>query len=542
MQLIFQRRRMKGEGFEMENRKSRFAEGRRRRRRKVEMETSFDPFLVHSPDSMADSGHLSSNQDDDELFSLAVRACAHGPLPVPVLVPDPAQEKEKEKEREKPTKATLTPIQPHLSSPLQEATDSALQQENQDPTRNSFTQTLKESQRHYLPESIPLTTRKLLRQRTGSLDLNNSHVSADVASMSSKNNNNFPSPGTPTVYTNRPGWQSERVPLGSQRNRFNGRNRTFNLPSKWEDAERWIFSPVSNETGPVRNSKTQVPKLGQRRPKSKSGPLGSPLSPSSQVFHSGRVGNFAKNSPLWAGVLVPENGIGGTSGTRVSFSNCVSSCSLPSSRGSVQDDRTQIPRKEIGTQTSPCGSSKGSPKMTPSFISDSKSMDELESHFTELEIGKHKANNNDDGGQVTFMRWSKKHVMKGNDKCLTNIIEWKRRCVEEKIKTSCSCQFTETTNCITKIEKEEDKITAWENMQKAKAEAAMQKLLIKLERKKSSSMDKILNKLKFAQKKAQDMRSSNQIQEVPRSTKRVLHCNKNSQITSLSGCFTCHAF
>lgn len=70
---------------------------------------------------------------------------------------------------------------------------------------------------------------------------------------------------------------------------------------------------------------------------------------------------------------------------------------------------------------------------------------------------------------------------------------------------------------------------------------------MKLERKRSSSMDKILNKLKFAQKRAQEMRtqtqtSSNQTQKISKGAKQVPHFHRNAQMASLSGCFTCHAF
>ncbi|KAK1376897.1 hypothetical protein POM88_033090 [Heracleum sosnowskyi] len=46
------------------------------------------------------------------------------------------------------------------------------------------------------------------------------------------------------------------------------------------------------------------------------------------------------------------------------------------------------------------------------------------------------------------------------------------------------------------IKREEARITGWENLQKAKAEAAIWKLEMKLEKKRSSSMDKIMKKLK----------------------------------------------
>ncbi|KAJ4812595.1 Remorin family protein [Rhynchospora pubera] len=532
---------MPGAEFEVEKRRSKLKEGKRSRRRKRETERNSDTHL-QSPDAM--SGCSFDHQTDELLLNLARGECTNGP--VPVL--DPDHEKEKR---------------------IIEAENPDFQQENQDPPRNSF----KECQnRRYSPDSIPSITRKLSRQRPVSLDLN-SQVSADVATLSpfvglgvmnKKSLVNFASPGT-AVYQHQPGWHSERVPLGRQS--YNRAafpfNRGRNLPSKWEDAERWISSPLSGEL----TRRVHVPQLNRRRPHSKSGPLGSPrgadeaglaASPTAKMFNNHSRGSYVKSSPLWAGVLIPEGGaISGNCTVSAPFPNCAivggwldtpagSSCSLPSSRGSVQDDRIEVTRKDIGTQTSPCISLNSSPKATRLSISSSKSItahqveEELESHFTELKIeNSFKADN-----RVTLTRWSKKHVVQGPDKCLTNIIEWKRRTVEAK---ASSWQVAKNANCISKLETEEAKIMAWENMQKVKAEAAIEELVMKLERKRSSSMDKILNKLKFAQKKAQEMRtetrtSSNKTQEISKGSKQVPHFYKNGQMTSLSGCFTCHTF
>ncbi|EPS68561.1 remorin-like protein, partial [Genlisea aurea] len=101
----------------------------------------------------------------------------------------------------------------------------------------------------------------------------------------------FLSPGTPNYrYSSglfQKGWSSEHVSIYSHmmNNRRNPNSAAaaaalFSgkaLPSKWEDAERWIFSPVSGSDSLIRNS-------FQRRPKSKSGPLGPPGSTLNQMF------------------------------------------------------------------------------------------------------------------------------------------------------------------------------------------------------------------------------------------------------------------
>ncbi|OEL33414.1 hypothetical protein BAE44_0005569, partial [Dichanthelium oligosanthes] len=396
------------------------------------------------------------------------------------------------------------------------------------------------------------------------------------------------------------------------------------LPSKWEDAERWIFSPnPGNALG------RSVPQLW--RPKSKSGPLGPPgrfggpysSSSSSALFlNSGRVGNLAVNSPYLAGVLLPEhvcggvmdpgrdlsaasgedssNGRGGRSGqtngwypamqsTRISqqFGSATESYqSLPTSYESINgtwlmflstmyfsfflqvsviakvplkklDHKTLIDgqiesikdsatssaptilRKDVATQTSPDISRSSSPSMTTSF---SRSLSvqqvkELESCFSKLEIRDVQVDD-----RVTLTRWSKKHVTRGSDKNATNIIEWKKKTMETK---SSAWEVTETAKCISKIEGEEEKMTAWENIQKANAEAAIQKLVIKLEKKRPYTLERIFNTLRSGPRKMQVVRStstSNHDQHIARTIKTAPHLSKNGQMSSLSGCFTCHAF
>jgi hypothetical protein len=147
-----------------------------------------------------------------------------------------------------------------------------------------------------------------------------SHIRSDV----------FHSPLTPSypwhrssVLGSQKGWSPERASLPSKGNRmYPGSSMAFPynsgraLPSKWEDAARWIFSPKSSDTL-GRTSASHV-----RRPKSKSGPLGPPgrfggqyssVSSSVSLFDSGRVRQFTANSPFVAGVLMPEHVCGGKS-------------------------------------------------------------------------------------------------------------------------------------------------------------------------------------------------------------------------------------
>lgn len=138
------------------------------------------------------------------------------------------------------------------------------------------------------------------------------------SSASSRKTGTFHSPGTPNYWQGasgvQKGWSSERVPLPQNGNRRNvgaallPLNSGRTLPSKWEDAEKWICSPVSGDGF----NRALVP-LPQRRQKSKSGPLGPPgaayysmYSPAMPIFERGNGSSFMPGSPFSTGVLVPD--------------------------------------------------------------------------------------------------------------------------------------------------------------------------------------------------------------------------------------------
>lgn len=66
---------------------------------------------------------------------------------------------------------------------------------------------------------------------------------------------------------------------------------------------------------------------------------------------------------------------------------------------------------------------------------------------------------------------------------------------------------------------------------------------MKLEKERSYSTDKILNKLKLAQMKAQEMRisiSAKQGQQLPKTARKAAFFHKHALMSSFRSCFTCH--
>ncbi|KAL5777754.1 hypothetical protein ACOSP7_010680 [Xanthoceras sorbifolium] len=464
-----------------------------------------------------------------------------------------------------------------------EDNDATIEDDNTplDSARNSFSLSLKECQeRRSRAEAL---SKKLDRRRPASLDLNNATITSPrlgtmrKSSNLSRKSSTFPSPGTPNYrhasVGMQKGWSSERVPLhtgGGNRRQVGAAllplNNGRTLPSKWEDAERWILSPVAGD-GVMRQSYAAP----QRRPKSKSGPLGPPgvayyslYSPAVPMFDGGNVGNFMMGSPFTAGVIAPD-GLAIHSGCHdgafplrmepcMARSASVHGCSevlnppsMPSQdekfdgiRDAATDISRTVSRRDMATQMSPEGSTHSSPKRRPISVSTPSALPVVE--FQNVQSSKSEVRDVQVDERVTMTRWSKKHRARIPGKSSEIVDDWRKKSVDTR---TSAWDITESAKNVSKIKREELRITAWENLQKAKAEASIRKLEMKLEKKRSSSMDKIMNKLRSAQKRAQEMRSSvlaNQDHQAARTHHKVVSFRRTRQMGSLSGCFTCHAF
>ncbi|KAI4375038.1 hypothetical protein MLD38_012956 [Melastoma candidum] len=450
-----------------------------------------------------------------------------------------------------------------------------------DSARSSFSLALKEcNERRSRSET---QSGKSDRRRPASVDFNNGSASSPrmgpvkTGSTGSRKSGTFPSPGTPN-YRNpsiglQKGWSSERVPLQSNTGMksggaaylpFNHNGRT--LPSKWEDAERWIFSPVYAESF----VKPLVPPP-HRRPKSKSGPLGPPgvtyhslYSPATSIYEGGNMGNFMARSPLCTGVMGADGfrmpGSNGGSyqvraepcmGRSVSIHGYSDLPDHQSSAGTQDGSSDQlkdaatdvsraVSRRDMATQMSPHGSTCSSPGRSLSFSASPPNLQIVELlgvNSPKLEMKDVQVDE-----RVILTGRLKKSKCRIIGKGSGTSDEWKTKAADVQ---SCVWDVSDPVKSISKTRREEAKITAWENLQKAKAEASIRKLEMKLEKKRSSSMDKIMKKLRSAQKRAQEMRSSavtNQAPPASNNPHKALIFRRSRPVGSLGGCFTCHAF
>ncbi|KAM7520470.1 hypothetical protein LguiB_019432 [Lonicera macranthoides] len=386
-------------------------------------------------------------------------------------------------------------------------------------------------------------------------------------STSLRNSGTYTSPRTPDYGNNnegpiQKGWCSERVPIsnGSRRHISASGFMPFNsgraLPSKWDDAERWIRSPLSSHG----LNKTKVAHT-HRQTKSKSGPLQIPglaylsnYSPVLPLLEAGTTRNFNVGSPFTTDLPVAdglsvhygggigtkaspvgaENGVAQSS-TVATWSELLAESSLMNARDakidSTKDAETVLSpvvyQRDMATQMSPMGSTHSSPEGRSSSFSTSlpsvsavvelcSGTGSIKEEIRDVEIDK--ADN--------LTRHSKRHGLRSTNKA------------------SPPWGIAEGAENMTRLQREESKINAWENLQKAKAEAAIQKLEMKLEKERSASVDKILNKLRVAQVKAQEGRrflSESSGNRAHKTSRKGLCLRKYVKMGSLCGCFTCHA-
>uniref|UniRef100_A0A7N0TPD9 Remorin C-terminal domain-containing protein n=1 Tax=Kalanchoe fedtschenkoi TaxID=63787 RepID=A0A7N0TPD9_KALFE len=417
------------------------------------------------------------------------------------------------------------------------------------------------------------------QRRPASIDFNSIAMASSprngalskVGPVYSHRSGTFPSPGAPnyrhgsSVFGLQKGWSSERVPLARHGNRRRAGSTMLpysygrTLPSKWEDAERWIFSPVDGFGRPG------VPNL-HRQHKSISGPIS--IGPPGIAYYSlyspcipvpgGAMENRMAGTAFSAGVIAADGsgihypGHGRRHSDKrepcLTRSASVHGCStdVPESlgetvargaEGGAANVSRDVSRRDFATQMSPEGSAQSSPRKRPSTstlsIVESQSYQSSHSDVKDVEVDE----------RVTVTKWPKKNkARKSRSSGSHNAEDWAKKTF---VPQSCPWEASETRKSVARYAREEARIAAWENLQKAKAEAAMRRLEMKLEKKRSSSMDKIMTKLRSAQRRAQDMRSSvvaaNQTQTS--SQKAILpRKGKTRQVRSLSGCFTCHAF
>ncbi|KAH9315428.1 hypothetical protein KI387_024055 [Taxus chinensis] len=232
---------------------------------------------------------------------------------------------------------------------------------------------------------------------------------------------------------------------------------------------------------------------------------------------------------------------------------------------SLKDAATEISpailRRDMATQITPLGSSRISRSTTPlktnsparhnspARKSDSGShstLDVLELQaLAKMDIGdslnESKVRN---PGKSVISTWSnRKNEEEESSKGLkyfNAVGEWKKNIMEAK---AAAWEEEERLKSLARFTREAEKITAWENHQKTKAEAELKKLekQMKLEKIRSHSTERIMNKVASCQKKARDMRvnlAAQQAQHLGKNMERAAaSLSISHHVATLGACF-----
>ncbi|XP_054823600.1 uncharacterized protein LOC129321734 [Prosopis cineraria] len=366
------------------------------------------------------------------------------------------------------------------------------------------------------------------------------------------------------------GWSSERVAQGAMSGRRHASlagltpfNSGRTLPSKWDEAERWICSPVSGYVNNNNNIKASHAHP-QRRPKSKSGPIVPPAngmafysnySPTVPLIEGLGIQNLMAASPFSTGVLAPdafsvhhyrlENGVrcpcptvGGFSLMPLCsahrWSDLLCDPSSPNSQEEKDDDdgknenaeMSPISKRDKGTQMSPESEDDEhlSVVSSPGSVTDQQTHCSTKLGVRDVEVD----------SQAPIIKWFERHATKMTENASLQAKSSRETSTEAET-SSWDIVAADSTINASKVQREVAKITAWENLQKAKAEEAIRRLEMKLEKKRSASMDKILNKLRWVQMKAEKMRGS-----IPKHGHQTRRIFKFAETWPRRSCFSSH--
>ncbi|KAI3684119.1 hypothetical protein L6452_33338 [Arctium lappa] len=342
------------------------------------------------------------------------------------------------------------------------------------------------------------------------------------------------------------------------------------VPSKWNDAEKWLISDHDSTT--THHHLHGFVKSADFVPKRSSS------SNSKQEIH--HPSKFISEEKVQKAVSIhtsPRPFSASSDVLKDKFTNEVESnflkyeCLEPLSQGFVFRDPSmvdagtgvvgdEVKSRDIGTEMTPLGSSTTSRCPTPfkslspprhntpasrsGPLQGSSSLDigELqECHLAKLETPFDSVISNWSSREEEEEDISKslRHFEITNE-CRKSISE-PRPCAWE--------QLEDKTKCCLRYQREEAKIQAWVDLQNAKAEAQSRKLEVKIQKMRSNFEEKVMRKMAIVHRKAEELRAAaqlehtEQIQKASEQAKKTMNQHLSMHFTGHSsscGCFPCN--
>ncbi|KAJ8465638.1 hypothetical protein OPV22_028190 [Ensete ventricosum] len=335
-----------------------------------------------------------------------------------------------------------------------------------------------------------------------------------------------------------------------------------NIPSKWDDAEKWLISSSCNEspahvTKPTESSSKSSRQHGILPQKGFDGPVMSmdPIVPfsgaSSEVLLKDKFTNNADQvCPNFRYSEQSEEDF-------VSKNSCFGPAmkDMMTAAGICEE----VQRRDIGTEMTPLGSSTATRCNTP-IKSSSPARHNTPADRSGALVP---CNTCIDISELSDCHFAKLKLSAQYDPIVPN---WSSR-EEEEVEVSRSLRHLEmssgrtsigvswasaweeeerTKSCL-RYQKEEAKIQAWLNLQNAKAEAQSRKLEVKIQKMRSNLEEKLMKRMAIVHRRAEEWKAAAQQQHSQQLKRASEHAHKmKSQqssrfpVNSTCGCFPCN--
>ncbi|XP_031274208.1 uncharacterized protein LOC116132681 isoform X1 [Pistacia vera] len=358
------------------------------------------------------------------------------------------------------------------------------------------------------------------------------------------------------------------------------------VPSKWDDAEKWLNSSSCHES-PAHTMKP-IPES------SKNHKQGEIFKQQMEVFSEKsrvteeKVSKFASSFQGSVCLDHPNsvrafNGVSGSTDVLLKdkFTDEVELIlpnirySEPSKEGflfrnsnneTMKDAGTEvIQHRDIGTEMTPLGSSTVSRCHTPFKSSSPARHNTPANRSGPLTLGHLDSTSSTiDISQLQECHLAKLQLGTQYDSVTSN---WSSREEEEEeiskslrhFETSTGCwksvsdsraaayEEEEKTKCCLRYQREEAKIQAWVNLQSAKAEAQSKKLEVKIQKMRSNLEEKLMKRMAIVHRKAEEWRAAAQqqhTQQIQKATEQAQKIRHNDHISGHSscGCFPCNNY
>ncbi|CAH1428859.1 unnamed protein product [Lactuca virosa] len=308
----------------------------------------------------------------------------------------------------------------------------------------------------------------------------------------------------------------------------NNTTRKNFVPSKWNDAEKWLVSDHESTThhhhhhlnGFVKSAdfvsrKSSSSSNGSHVTKQQTKVVSEKPAEKASIFQEHRHHNGNGTSPSESFDVLKDKF---TNEVVRNFSKL--ECSEPLNESFLFKDPSS---RDIGTDMTPLGSSTTSRCPTP---------------FKSLSPPRHNTPASREEEEEEISKSLRHFEM--NYECRTSISEPRPSVWEEEEKTKCCLRY----------QREEAKIQAWVDLQNAKAEAQSRKLEVKIQKMRSKFEEKMMRKMALVHRKAEELRAAAQIEhteQIEKATteqakKKTINQHQNMHFSGHSGSCGCFPY